>query len=214
MQPVNEVFAQLWPQARCSNLLDDSLSSDLQAQGLTPAMINRMVSLAGYMAAQGAQAVLFTCSAFGLAIDAAKKALPIPVLKPNEAMFDQALALCEALGKPGRIGLLTTFAPASVSMQVELQQAIAQCGLPVAVENACATGALELLQAGDAAGHDRLVREAAIAMPACDVVLLGQFSMAYCQAELQTVLQRPVLTSPASAVRRLQAALAIPQTQP
>lgn len=214
MQPVSEVFARLWPKAKCRNLLDDSLSPDLQAQGLTPAMTDRMVGLAGYVAAHGAQAILFTCSAFGPAIDAAKKTYNIPILKPNEAMFDEALNLCEALGRPCRIGLLTTFAPASVSMLVEFQEAIGQRGLPVTVESACAMGALEKLNAGDADTHDRLLLETAIAMPSCDVYVLGQFSMARCQSLVQQSLQKPVLTSPTSAVRRLQAALASPTTHP
>lgn len=204
----------LWPEARCRNLLDDSLSADLQAQGLTPVMTNRMVGLAGYVATHGAQAVLFTCSAFGPAIDAAKEALPIPVLKPNEAMFDEALDLCQTLGRPCRIGLLTTFAPASVSMRAELEQAIAQRGLSVEIENSCATGALEKLNAGDIEAHDRLLRETATRMPACDVYLLGQFSMARSQTMLQQVLRPPVLSSPGSAVRRLKAALSAPTPRP
>jgi Asp/Glu/hydantoin racemase len=214
MQPVNEVFMTLWPAAKCLNLLDDSLSPDLQAQGLTASMVERMVELAGYAKNQGAQAILFTCSAFGPAIDAAKKAHNIPILKPNEAMFDEALDLCEALGKPCRIGLLTTFAPASVSMLVEFKEAIEQRGLPVAIESACATGALEKLNAGDVQSHDQLLLQTAASMPSCDVYVLGQFSMARSQAQVQQTIQKPVLTSPTSAVRRLQAALATLETQP
>lgn len=209
MQPVTEVFAALWPQAKCRNLLDDSLSSDLQSQGLTTAMVDRMVGLAGYVKDQGAQAILFTCSAFGPAIDAAKRAYNIPILKPNEAMFDEALDLCEQMGKSCRIGLLTTFAPAAMSMQDEFQEAIDQRRLSVVVESACAVGALEKLNAGDSQTHDRLLLETATAMPTCDVYVLGQFSMARSQSLVQESLQKTVLTSPASAVRRLQSALAV-----
>jgi hypothetical protein len=152
---------------------------------------------------------LFTCSAFGPAIDAAKRTHNIPILKPNEAMFDEALDLCEREGKPCRIGLLTTFAPAAVSMQAEFQEAIEQRRLSVVIESACATGALEKLNAGDPQTHDRLLLETATAMPSCDVYVLGQFSMARSQALVEKALQKPVLTSPASAVRRLQSALGI-----
>lgn len=208
MQPVAEAFKRLWPQARCRNLLDDSLTGDLQeAGGLTPGLIQRMVGLVDYVHAHGAQGVLFTCSAFGPAIDAAKRAHAIPVLKPNEAMYDEALALCKAMGGLRRIGLITTFAPASVSMAHELQEAIAAWHLPVSVESRCADGALEHLNAGDVARHDHLVIDAAQKMPACDVYLLGQFSMAGVQDALADVLQKPVLTSPSSAVAALKTAL-------
>lgn len=209
MHPVSEVFSALWPQARCRNLLDDSLSPDLEAQGMGPAMVDRMVGLAGYARTHGADAVLFTCSAFGVAIEAAQKVHDIPILKPNEAMFDEALDLCQALPRSGRIGLLTTFAPASASMQQELQETIAQRQLSVTVEAVCAEGALARLQAGDGTAHDQMVLNAAQRMPLCDVYVVGQFSMARTQPLLAAALGQPVLTSPTSAVHRLKTALGV-----
>ena len=208
IKPVSDVFEQLWPEAKCKNLLDDSLPSDLQAHGMGPPMIERMVGLASYMEKQGAEAILFTCSAFGPAIEAAKNAQSISVLKPNEAMFDDALDLCARLGKPCRIGLLTTFSPSTASMLKELETAIELRGLPITTEGGCAAGAMEILLAGDVQTHDRMVLLAAMQMPACDVYLIGQFSMAHTQKQLEQVLHKPVLTSPASAIRRLQTALA------
>lgn len=214
MQPISEVFATLWPEAKCRNLLDDSLTTDLQKGGMNDAMIERMVGLASYVHSHGAQAILFTCSAFGPAIDAAKKAHGIPILKPNEAMFDEALDLCQSLGRTSRVGLLTTFAPAAASMLQELQEAIAQRNLDVSVEGACAHGALEKLNAGDTQAHDQLVLQAAQSMPSCDVYVVGQFSMARVQPQLTQALGKPVLTSPTSAIHRLKAALAAPTIHP
>jgi hypothetical protein len=117
--PIEAAFARLWPEVRRTNLLDDSLSADLARDGaLTPAMTERFLTLARYAAGTGADAILFTCSAFGPCIEACAEALaPMPVLKPNEAMIEEALALA---GPTGRIGLMASFAPTLASMPPEL----------------------------------------------------------------------------------------------
>jgi hypothetical protein len=72
MGAVHEAFRRLWPEAECCNILDDSLSLDRERDGvLTAAMIRRIKDLAEYAAEIGADGILFTCSAFGEAIDAA-----------------------------------------------------------------------------------------------------------------------------------------------
>ncbi len=78
------------------------------------AMTDRFLSLGRYAASTGADAILFTCSAFGPCIEAvAREHAPMPVLKPNEAMIEQAAA------RGHRIGLLSTFAPTLASMPRE-----------------------------------------------------------------------------------------------
>src|SRR5947199_9617753 len=105
--PIEASFRRLWPEARLRNLLDDGLSGDLARDGgITPAMTQRFLDLAAYAAGSGADAILFSCSAFGSCIDACAAAHPeIPVLKPNQAMIEEAVA------QGGTIGLLATFAP-------------------------------------------------------------------------------------------------------
>ena len=91
--PIEASFARLWPDARLMNLLDDSLSADLARDGgLTDAMTERFLNLGRYAAGTGSDAILFTCSAFGPCIEAVARAhAPMPVLKPNEAMIEQAV---------------------------------------------------------------------------------------------------------------------------
>ena len=65
--PIEASFARLWPDARLMNLLDDSLSADLARDGgLTDAMTERFLRLGRYAAGTGSDAILFTCSAFGI----------------------------------------------------------------------------------------------------------------------------------------------------
>lgn len=85
---------------RRMNLLDDSLLYDrAQAGRLSDEMVQRFVDLPLYAQRTGCTGILFTCSAFGPAIEAAGRATGMPTLKPNEAMFEQALALAKK-GKP------------------------------------------------------------------------------------------------------------------
>src|ERR1700712_5835329 len=92
--PIEAAFAKLWPEAQLMNLLDDSLSADLARDGkLTDAMTERFLSLGRYATSTGSNAILFTCSPFGPCIEAVARAhAPMPVLKPNEAMIEQAAA--------------------------------------------------------------------------------------------------------------------------
>src|SRR3954469_11419608 len=142
--PIEASFARLWPEATLMNLLDDSLSADLARDGrLTDEMTGRFLSLARYAAGTGADAILFTCSAFGACIEAvAREHAPMPVLKPNDAMIEQAAA------RGRRIGLLATFAPTLASMPAEFPSS-------VEVVSKLATGALAALDRGDRAEHDR-----------------------------------------------------------
>jgi hypothetical protein len=198
LQPIEAAFARLWPDARLMNLLDDSLSADLARDGrLTEAMTDRFLTLGRYAVSTGTDAILFTCSAFGPCIEAVARAhAPMPVLKPNEAMIEQAV-------KRGRtIGLLSTFAPTLVSMPSEFPPSVEI--VPKLVE-----GALAALDRGDRAGHDHLVVEAAKDLRGCDVIALAQYSMAPAAALVAEASGRPVLTTPDSAVAKLKDLLAV-----
>lgn len=204
MPPVADSFRRLWPQARLMNLLDDSLSSDLAAKGsLDHALVRRFVDLARYADRAGAAGILFTCSAFGPAIDAAAEAVGIPAYKPTEAMFLEALEIVRTLGN-ARIGLLSTFAPSIPPMREEFMQLARKDGVALQFQSACAPGAMEALGAGDPETHDRLVGEHAMSLDGCDVVMLGQFSMARARDVVAARLRIPILASPDSAVRLLQ----------
>jgi aspartate/glutamate racemase len=197
--PINAVMARDWPEAQRMNLLDDSLSADLarSSAGLDLAMHQRFETLAAYAERTGAQAILFTCSAFGPCIEAvAARRLHMPVLKPNEAMIAEALA---AVKGGGRIGLVASFAPTLQSMPAEFPD-----GTDVRTE--LADGAMEALNAGEGATHDALVVEAARRLKArgCDVIALAQFSMARARSAVEQALGLPVLTTPESAVRVLR----------
>jgi hypothetical protein len=197
--PIEAAFARLWPEVRRTNLLDDSLSADLARDGaLTPAMTERFLTLARYAANTGADAILFTCSAFGPCIEACAEALaPMPVLKPNEAMIEEALALA---GPRGRIGLMASFAPTLASMPPEFAAAAPGMTLVPCL----AEGSLAALDRGDGAEHDRLAALAAATLKDCDAIALSQFSLSRAAEAVAQATGKKVLTTPDSAVRKLK----------
>jgi Asp/Glu/hydantoin racemase len=202
IEPVNRAFERWWPDAGRMTLLDDSLSVDRQRDGvLTPKMVGRFETLARYGRDAGCHAILFTCSAFGPAIEAAGRACGLPTLKPNEAMFKQAIAL------GGRAALIATFEPSIAPMRDEfdaMSSAAGRAGVPL--QTFVVPGAMQALAAGDAAAHDAAIARC-VARITVDVVMLAQFSMAAAQPAVQAVTAARVLTSPDCAVQALRAAL-------
>ncbi|MEO5735839.1 MAG: aspartate/glutamate racemase family protein [Variovorax sp.] len=194
--PINAAFERDWPEALRMNLLDDSLSADLarNARGLDAVMHERFARLAQYAVDTGAQGILFTCSAFGPCIEAvARSHAGVPVLKPNEAMIE------EAAQGTGKIGLVATFAATLESMPPEFP---AGTGLELAL----ADGALDALNAGDGERHDALIAAQAKALAArgCTRIALAQFSMARARSACEAASGLPVLTTVDSAVRGLR----------
>jgi len=191
--PIEASFSRLWPDASLMNLVDDILSSDLARDGrLTVAMTDRFLTLGRYAVSTGADAILFTCSAFGPCIEAvAREHAPMPVLKPSEAMIQQAAA------RGHRVGLLSTFAPTLASMPAEFPRSLD-------IVPKLAEGAMAALDRGDRAEHDRLVAEASRDLRDCDLIALAQYSMAPAASLVAETSGRPVLTTPDSAVLKLK----------
>jgi Asp/Glu/hydantoin racemase len=200
--PIAQAAAQVWPEAEAVNLFDESLSIDrARTKALTPALSARIGALTAHAEGMGARGVLFTCSAFGPAIDAAGARARIPVLKPNEAMFDAAFA------NGNRIALICTFEPAVASMVEEFDAEARRRNRTASIMPLFCEGAFAALHAGDTALHDRLVAETAGRITGVDAILLTQFSMARAAPACRAVTDLPVLTSPETAIARLRAAI-------
>ncbi|NKB58068.1 MAG: arylsulfatase [Alphaproteobacteria bacterium] len=203
IQPVVDAFETDWPDADVYSLLEDSLSADLQAAGtIDDAMVNRFKHLADYAVDTGADGILFTCSAFGTAIEAAATAhAAMPVLKPNEAMFEEALTM------GNRIGMIATFKPSIPSMTREFEEMAEARNATAVIETVCVPDAMTALRAGDAATHNQLVADAVDQLDDPDVLMLAQFSTAQARNDVEGRYSKSILTSPASAVRKLRSLL-------
>ena len=199
IDPVANVFRENWPDARVTHVLDDSLPPDLEAAGsITAAIKERFVTLARYCEGCGSDAILFTCSAFGTAIEAARDAVKIPVLKPNEAMLEEALAA------GSNLALITTFEPSIPSLKMEFEELASSRGIALKLKTRTVPAALVALQKGLHTEHDSLIAAAAAEMGHCDALVLGQFSAARAAAGIPKTPGRKIVTSPHSAVNRLK----------
>jgi Asp/Glu/hydantoin racemase len=200
MQPIQTAFAERWPEAEIVNLLDDGLTIDRAREtDLSEAMIERFVSFGTYGHRMGADGILVTCSAFGPAIDRMIDALPVPVLKPNEAMFQAAIAQGQ------RIGMLATFGPSVGTMTDEFEEFVARSGRPATLKTVLVADAIDLLRKGDVETHNRLVAARAPELAECDAIMLAHFSTSRAAAAVRQVVKVPVLTAPDAAVDRMRA---------
>lgn len=202
IDPVLDSFAAIWPEATIGNLLDDSLAPDLADAGeLTREITARIGFLARYAADAGADGILFTCSAFGEAIEAAAAALPVPVLRPNEAMFRSAV-------KQGKdVAMIATFPPSVAGMEAEFRDEAERAGTGARLKSFVVPEAIAALRAGDRATHDRLVAECAAGLTDCDVIMLAHFSTSRALEAVSAATDIPVLTAPGAAVAMLKQAL-------
>ena len=196
--------AEIMPGAEVMHFVDEGLLKDIINGGeLTEERIDRIALLASFAVDSGAEAVMLTCSTVGPGVDEARDSVLAPFLRVDQAMADRAVEL------GGRVGVIaslhTTLGPTSdlIRARAALQ------GRGVELEIRLCDGAFEALNAGDVAGHDRIVidnlREL---MGGVDVVVLAQASMSRV-VELLPEAERvvPILSSPRLGVAMLRDAL-------
>ena len=199
VSPIEKTFERLWPDADTINVLDETLSRDMAKAGkMTPELMARIDRLGRFSRDGGANAILYSCSAFGEAIEASRANMDIPVLKPNEAMLEEALNIGE------RILLAATFKPSIEPVILELEDMAKKMGKKVDARSCYASGAFDALNNGQLEQHNTLIAEAVEDSEPCDVVLLSQFSMAQALTAVSKVVSCPVLSSPDSAVSQLK----------
>jgi len=203
VEPANAAFREGWPEAKTKDMLDESLPKALaRAGGMTESIIERFEKMAVKAKKKGSDGILFTCSAFGPAIDAAARRVDRrPVLKPNEAMF------AEAIETGGTVGLIATFAPSIAPMAREFKTMVKATGSTNDLQTMFVFDAMDALVAGDVERHDALIAEEASTMVDCKALMLAQFSMARAKSAVEAATGLPVLTSPTSAVHALKARL-------
>ncbi|MEU3984171.1 aspartate/glutamate racemase family protein [Streptomyces sp. NPDC026672] len=139
-------------------------------------------------AADGARAVLCTCSTLGAVAESAGATAPVPVLRVDRPMAAAAVAAGARVAVVATVE--STLAPTTALVEEEARRA----GRAVTVRTLLVEGAWERWRAGDTEGCARRIATAVDALTDVDVVVLAQASMT--PAESLTTAPVPVLSSP------------------
>ena len=199
IDPIEYACQSAWPEVEHVSILDESLAIDRRKEEhLTEELSDRIISLSRHAVSLGSDGVLFTCSAFGSAIEQAAKITEVPVLKPNEAMFEKALSLGD------RITMIYTFPPAVAGMEQEFRVEAASCQSAATIESVYAKGAREAVEQGDIKKHDEIISHTISTVKNADVILLAHFSMATALSEAIGTTDIPVISSPIAAVEKIK----------
>jgi Asp/Glu/hydantoin racemase len=203
VDPVSRFFQAVVPVTEVVNLLDGGLMK-LLAELDWPRVEVRLCELVESARREhAAELALLTCSAVPRTVmERIRLKSGIAVLKIDEPMA------WAAVRQARKIGLLVTFPPTRETTRQLLTDAADLQGRTIELVEEEVAEALTRLLAGDVAGHDELLVEAAerLAAQRVGAIVLAQVSMARLAARIQERVQTPVftsLTSGAEAVRRI-----------
>jgi len=171
--PFGKPFAEANPDVEVFNIMDDSLLADtLKAGKLTNAVANRILKYVYSAEDAGADVCMVTCTSVNQAASYARRFARIPVFNIDEPV---ARAAVEMGAKIGVLGTLPT-SPGAIVRLVE--EEAARQGKSVQCVTAVATGAFDILCAGDRKKHDEMVEEALHKLAKeVDVISFSQISM-------------------------------------
>ncbi len=200
---ISDLFAELLPETEVVDIIDSQILADVQVEGITAAATARMTHMAEVAEASGADVIFSNCSSLGPTIDAARKAVNIPIIK-----IDDAMAL-EAAKKATVIGVLATV-PTTLEPTIALiEEKAVGLGKILEIYRGLSAGAFDKLISGDTEGHDQMVLASAQSIaPKVEILVLAQASMTRLAPMLSEATGLEVLTSPRLGVQSVKDYLA------
>jgi glutamate racemase len=207
VEPLKALAAELLPDYQVVNFVDDAvLPQLLENGGDVTAVAGRLVQYARFAAEVGATAILSACSSVGEVVAQMQAAVPVPVVRIDEAMARAAVQ--RALQANGRIAVAATLPTTLQPTCRLLEQTAVAAGQGLAITPLLVEGAYQKLMAGDKEGHDQaLVAALGEAAAQADVVVLAQVSMARVLPHLPEAQRARFLTSPQPALEQLRDSL-------
>ena len=179
---LNRLFAEIVPEVKVHNIVDDTLLPEIMASGgVTDKIVKRYCAYAVQAESTGADMIFNQCSSIGPAADVAAKMLGIPLLKVDQAMAEEAVARGPRISVVATIG--TTLKP-SVAL---IENVAREKGTEVRVNSVLLPEAYEaLFLRKDTQTHNRIIIEKIREIePESDVIVLAQGSMVTLLDDLQ-----------------------------
>lgn len=200
---MKDMFAEIMPDVRLINIVDDSLLPDVMKTGVIDDDVQRRMS-AYVRAAEdtGADAVLSLCSSLGPTIDPTRDTVEIPVIKIDDPMTRRAVEL-------GRdIGVMATV-PTTLGPTIDLiRENAAEMGKEVTIHDRLVEDAFQILMGGDKDKHDQMVIDTARELgKQVDIIVFAQASMTRLAPTVEAVTGLQVLTSPRLAIEYTKSVL-------
>lgn len=195
-----ELGDRLLPGVEITQVTDDTLIKQAIAHGsLCPAIVTRLQEHISQAQQSGAEAIMVTCSSMGPAIESSQAIARVPLIRVDQAMAEQAVALGRRIGVIATVS--TTLGPTAALIERCAQVADRQ----IEVTMCLCDGALEKLLAGQVEEHDRMVQEQlGRLMEQVDVIVLAQASMSRVSDQLDhSSFSVPILSSPNLAFQKL-----------
>ena len=201
IQLFDRLGAELLPGIRLQHILDEPLAEGIrQRGGLTSSDAARLWDHIKMAESIGARAVLVTCSTLSPLLDHLRPLTALPLVKIDEAM------VVAAVQSGAHLGVLAINPAALSAVQQRLEAQAQQMGKEIACDGVLVQGAFEALLRGDAATHQRLVREAALDLSSrVDGLVLAQASMSGILDDIaESEWRSPVFASPRMALGQVR----------
>lgn len=196
--PATEALMAKLPEATVWNILDDRLLKEANSRGTVDEQLTaRMQRLIGHATAEGADAVLLTCSMYGQVAQSTQA--PIPVLAADESVFAKTLG-----SGYGAVLIVATLESSRADTVARLtKQAAGQEDAPKLL-SLVPNGSFEATGNADAL-LESVVRGVESVTDPYDAVMLAQYSLAPIAADLHDRIGVPVLAGPQAAADDLAA---------
>ncbi len=193
LDPLQARINALLPEVHLVSIVDDAIIGECVRAGQVPdAVRNRLLTYYRCAEEMGADVILNTCSSVGEVVYEGRKLVKTPIVRIDEAMARQAVCMHR------RVAVVATL-PTTLEPTARLLRDVAQEeGCEVEVVSGLAEGAYHALISGDPKRHDQLIRETvqSLVEKGVECVVLAQASMMRMEAELNALVNIPVIASP------------------